>query len=537
MAYFGRSPKRSRVKKATCVVLVGLVLGVTGSAPVAATVIAPSPSCVGKVVAGGDMNNLTYAQATGAQAVAQHPDIVATLGDQQYPTGSLADYRAKYDHTGWGTLKPLTRPVPGHHEYDTPGAAGYYAYFDVPPYYAYDAGCGWRGYALNSLLTGSDFTAQLDWLNADLAANAEAPVLVTFSDPRYTSGTEHGPSLAMAPIWAALAGRTGVVANGHEHNYERFAPLNGIREFVAGTGGGATYPFGPPAAGSEARITGVPGILVLTLSSPGPGTPSPYTWAFLDRFGTVQDAGRNDVPEPATNNWFVRAGTSVEYGLSSDIPVPRDYNGDGRTDIAVYRPSNSAWFVLGQLSEYYGTYGDVPVAADYNGDGRADLAVWRPSNGWWYVNGIASVQWGESGDIPVPADYNGDGKADIAVFRPSTGVWYVLNQLVVAYGQMGDIPVADDYNNDGRADLAVFRPSNGTWYIRGVETAAYGQDGDIPVAKDYNGDHVPDLAVYRPANGYWYVRNMAPVPYGRSTDRPVPGYYNGDGHADLAVFR
>ena len=73
----------------------------------------------------------------------------------------------------------------------------------------------------------------------------------------------------------------------------------------------------------------------------------------------------------------------------------------------------------------FGTNGDIPVPGDYNGDGKTDIAIFRPSTGTWYVNGQPQVNWGTSGDIPVPGDYNGDGKTDIAVFRPSTGTWYV----------------------------------------------------------------------------------------------------------------
>lgn len=242
---------------------------------------AAATSCL--LVAAGDMNHQSDTRATGALAVAHQPDVVATLGDQQYPTGSLTDYQATYAKTPWGQLKPRTRPVPGHHEYDTAGAEGYYAYFGVQTYYSYDIGMGWRGYALNSHI---NIAEQARWLKHDLARYPGVTVLASWSDPLYSSGTKHGGDRAMQPLWDALSGHKGVVLNGHEHNYERFAVRGGLRAFVAGTGGSATYPFGTPVAGSQVRITQVPGILVLTLRAGGA-----YSWAFKNTSGHTLDSG------------------------------------------------------------------------------------------------------------------------------------------------------------------------------------------------------------------------------------------------------
>jgi hypothetical protein len=121
------------------------------------------------------------------------------------------------------------------------------------------------------------------------------------------------------------------------------------------------------------------------------------------------------------------------------------------------------------------------VVHDYNGDGRSDPAVWRPSTGVWWLRGIGSVQWGRPGDVPVPADYNGDGQADLAVWRPSTGVWWLRGIGSVQWGRSGDRPVLGDYDGDGRVDLAVWRPATGVWWIRGGTAAQWGLAGDVPV--------------------------------------------------------
>ncbi len=230
------------------------------------------------------MNDLPAVQATGRLAVLLHPDLVAALGDEQYPVGALAAYLHGYDTTGWGDLEARTRPVPGNHEYGTPGAAGYFANFHhPPPYYAYDAGCGWRAYALNSEV---DIASEAQWLSRDLAAHPAADVLAYWHRPLYSSGVEHGGDPAMQPFWTALGGRFGVILNGHEHNYERFAPRGGLREFVVGTGGSATYPFrATPDATSARRIADTPGVLLLQLET------GAYTWSFRNVDNRPLDAG------------------------------------------------------------------------------------------------------------------------------------------------------------------------------------------------------------------------------------------------------
>ncbi len=254
------------------------------------------------------------------------------------------------------------------------------------------------------------------------------------------------------------------------------------------------------------------------------------------------------VYRPSSGTWFLQRSqsgfTSVQFGLSTDKIVPGDYDGDGKTDIAVYR--GGTWFLqrstAGFTSIQFGLPDDIPVPADFDGDCKTDLAVYRPSSGTWYVlNGTTgqytSQQWGVSTDKPVTGDYDGDGRADYAVFRPSNGTWYLLRSrdgfAGVQWGEETDKPVVGDYDGDGKSDYAVYRPSNGTWYLLrsrdGFASAQFGEATDLPVPSDYDGDTKTDVAVYRPSSGTWFLlkstEGFASVQFGDPTDRPVPNAF------------
>ena len=228
-----------------------------------------------------------------------------------------------------------------------------------------------------------------------------------------------------------------------------------------------------------------------------------------------------------TNSWYFlnssnSAFNAIAFGGGTDILAPGDYDGDGKTDQAIFRPSEGNWYFRTKAgfvsSRTFGASGDVPVAADYNGDGKTDVAVFRPSNGVWYIANSDSLgtytflQFGQNGDKPVTGDYDGDGKSDLAVWRPSTGGWYVLRSSdggfsAVNFGAPTDQPAQGDFDGDGKTDIAVFR--SGTWYLlqttNGFAATGFGTTGDVPAVGDFDGDNKSDIAVFRPSNGAWYI--------------------------------
>lgn len=235
--------------------------------------------------------------------------------------------------------------------------------------------------------------------------------------------------------------------------------------------------------------------------------------------------------------------------------TPLDFDNDGIAELGVFRPSNGGWYFYNisgnfSFSTQFGISTDKIVPADYDGDGKTDVAVYR--DGTWYLNrsqaGFTGISFGTATDIPVPADFTGDGKADLAVFRPSTGAWFIYNLANnltngISFGQNGDSPIPADYDGDNKADVAVFR--NGTWYIQrstaGFLGVQFGEAADKPVPADYDGDIKADVSVFRPSNGTWYLNRsqsgFTGIAFGTSTDIPVPADYDGDGRANVGVFR
>ncbi len=257
-------------------------------APVLATsltLLPPSPT----LVAAGDVASCRSSgdEATAA-LVARIPGTVAVLGDAVYEQGTTAEFADCYS---WKRFRARTRAALGNHEYNTGSADAAIAYFRLPRrgYYSYELGT-WHVVVLNSncLPAGGCGVGspQQRWLSADLARHPRGCTIAYMHHPRFSSGA-HGSDATIAPLWRTLAlGGADVVLAGHDHHYERFAPIGGIRSFVVGTGGRSHYPVLRRLPTSRVVDDRTYGVLQLTLS------PGAYAWRFRPVTGsTFTDAG------------------------------------------------------------------------------------------------------------------------------------------------------------------------------------------------------------------------------------------------------
>lgn len=305
-----------------CAALAGAPAAHAQSDPTLATVGDISCDPASEFFNGGEGTPTRCRQrATGDLLDPARHSLVLPLGDLQYNAGTLANFQASYDQF-WGRVKAITRPAVGNHEYEDPGAAGYFDYFNgigvangpagdrTQGYYSYDvplpSGRRWHLISLNSQCADPDAaisghlgtcaagSLQEQWLRADLAAHPNSCTLAYWHHPIFSSSS-FGQHRQTAPLWRALqeAGAD-LVLTGHHHHYERFAPQDaagaaddrGMREFIVGTGGHSLFPFSTIQPNSEERQNTTFGIVELTLHDRG------YSWRFVPEAGrTYTDSG------------------------------------------------------------------------------------------------------------------------------------------------------------------------------------------------------------------------------------------------------
>lgn len=254
--------------------------------------------------------------------------------------------------------------------------------------------------------------------------------------------------------------------------------------------------------------------------------------------------------------WRIRSpngSTRTHFlGDAASTPVPGDYDGDGITDVAVFKQSIGRWTVLqsSTITEETYTLGDpdsVPVQADYDGDGITDMAVYVRSTGDWDIRQsktgtLRLVKMGSAFHRPVPADYDGDGKDDPAIYWADTGQWSIRQSsngqtIMKTLGGPEYRPVPGYYDTDAKADLAVFDPQIQEWRILrstsgSVRILTMGDELSVAVPGDYDGDGRTDPAIYNPDSGWWQWissinGNVGIALYGDLLQRAVPAYSHG----------
>jgi fibronectin type 3 domain-containing protein len=257
------------------------------------------------------------------------PNLFLYLGDV-YEKGTATEFYNSYgqSNTFYGRFKAITDPIIGNHEYENGIAPGYHDYWDLgnnaPTYYSYDA-AGWHFIALNSncgLLHICDpGQAEYQWLLNDLNTHNNVCTIAYFHHPVFNIGYE-GYATSMNNMWALMAQHgVDIVLTGHDHDYQRWVPLDGninnqspngfgnpsstgMTQFVAGGGGHGVQTF----KGTDSRmVIGYDtspytfGALRLQLNSDGAG------FQYINYQGLLLDSGAipcngapTDVTAPST---------------------------------------------------------------------------------------------------------------------------------------------------------------------------------------------------------------------------------------------
>jgi len=259
----------------------------------------PAPVPDATLVGAGDIVkcNAPEAEQT-AKLLDRIPGTVVALGDTVYPSATPALLSDCYGPT-WGRHLSRTLAVAGNHDWEASGGAPFFAYFAQaagPPgrgYFSTSLG-SWHVIVLNSNVSAAPGSPQYTWLQSDLAASTAPCTVAMWHHPLFTSGA-NGNSPQMREVWRLLMSTAvDVVLNGHDHDYERFAPQDadgraaaqGMREFVTGTGGASLTDRITPQANSEVRDNRTFGVLRLTLKA------TSYDWRFVSIDGqTFTDAG------------------------------------------------------------------------------------------------------------------------------------------------------------------------------------------------------------------------------------------------------
>ena len=301
-----------------------------------------------------------------------------------------------------------------------------------------------------------------------------------------------------------------------------------------------------PPAGSETVIIDAAWIRDYSVPSPTP-TPTPPIPTPTPSSSPPPSATPTPsaIPTPSPTLTPVPTSTPVSTPTNTPTVTPSpatpkgiyDYNGDGTSDIAIFRGNSGLWAIRGLTRVYFGGMTDESVPGDYNGDGTTDIGIFRAASGLWAIRSITRAYFGSSNDLPEPGDYDGDGTAVIGVFRNSASLWAIRGITRVYFGGAVDSPAPGYYNGDAIKDMGIFRGSSGLWAIRNVTRMYFGSSSDTIVSGDYDGSGTWEAGIFRGSSGLWAVRGLTRTYFGGGDDRPVPADYDGDSGDDIGIFR
>jgi hypothetical protein len=400
-------------------------------------------------VGAGDIANCSGEGESTAQLLDNIAGTVFTLGDNVYSDGTLTEFTNCYGPT-WGRHKSRTRPIPGNHDYHTAGAAGYYTYFGTTAspldtncmsnckgYYSYNLGA-WHIIALNSEIDHATGSVQEQWLRADLAGNQRMCTLAYWHKPRFSSGANHGNDSSFQPFWQALYDfGADVVLNGHDHEYERFAPQSptaqaqptrGIREFVVGTGGAGLYSFSTIQPNSEVRNATTFGVLKLTLHA------TSYDWQFVPIAGqTFTDSGSGNCVSAGPNPTATRTPTPGPTATRTSTPTATRTPTAGPSATPATAASNMITSQVTSSSddaeEYVSSGGmdlnssDLELGADsgvnqWVGMRFNNISIPRGAS---ILNAYVEFEVDETGSDPTSVTIQGQASDNAATFTTATG--------------------------------------------------------------------------------------------------------------------
>ncbi|HEV7865456.1 MAG TPA: metallophosphoesterase, partial [Acidimicrobiia bacterium] len=483
------------------------------------------------LIAAGDIAdcNQPYDEATAA-LVNKVPDAtVAMLGDGAYPTGDLATYNQCYGPS-WGQFKDRTRPAPGNHDYAVgpkrQSAPGYFDYFGssagdpTKGFYSYDLG-SWHIVSLNSTcgVPGAGCTpgsAQLQWLQSDLAAHPAQCILAYWHHPRFFSmekgSTATGPSsdVTMSTIWDTLqAHGADAVVNGHVHLYERFGRQssagnldpNGMREFIVGTGGGHPDSFDPAHIDphSEARHDTAFGVLQLSLHS------GSYDWAFEATDGSTLDSG-TDTCTPGTDTSNPTTNTTTATPAPTTTAPPASAPG---------APARSGYWMLSADGTVY-PFGDATRfagAVPSAGSDEVDVEPTPGGKGAWLVDDRGKVTAvGDASHLPDLDAHllaAGEKATSLSATPSGNGYWIFTNRGRAV--PFGDAPFLGDVSAtrlNGPVLDSIPTPSGKGYYMVASDGGIFAF-GDAHFYGSMGGRHVnapvQSLVPDSDGAGYWLV--------------------------------